>query len=150
MSKKIKIIIAVVILIVIGLIFAPDEPPPTESTKTEPAALSGINEQVFNEKVKARLDEFNTGDNGFTLAYTATVKGANAVVDIVISSVETWSYSDETIQKDFINTLGDSMDNIAVQSAYSADDMVGVRTTLYSEGGLKLAERTLFGKVKLY
>ena len=157
MKKKTVLIIGGILvlgllsnLIPLNKAVEPEKVKAKEVTKVEEVAPTGINQDLFITNLNQAIATFNEADNGFTFTYTADVVGASADVDLTFSDMAAWSSTNEIDRKEFVNIMGKLMDKIATNSAYNNTDTVGAHTSLYSPSGMLLAERTLFGNIKLY
>jgi len=71
------------------------------------------------------------------------------MVKVIISDVNIWGNSNETVQKEFMNNLGKDINYFISNAANTKGDLVGGNIRLYSTSGLELAEYNAFGNVKL-
>ncbi len=108
---------------------------------------SGIDPDAFDENVKAKMAEIDT--DGIISNIKTEVSGSFGYVSLTLADISTWG-NDETVQKEFINNMGNLMDQVAIISVYEGtEDTIGTQVTVYSPGGLKLGERSIFGNVSL-
>jgi len=118
----------------------------THTTTAKKTVKTGIDENKFNEMVKEKLSEIDQG--GVISGYQVTVYDALAMVTLYLSDLSYWEISD-TEKKEFMNVMGNLMDSIAVITAYPGAETIATSTVLRSPSGLELAERTIWGNVKL-
>ena len=148
LKGKAKIIVIVVVVLGIIGMFMPDKAPPEHIEKAQ--VLKGINAELFEANASELIGKFNTVDDNLEMSCIVTVNGGSALAEVTLSDLAVWDNSSEVVRTEFVSILGDGMDEMAVKSAYNASDTVGVNTVVLSPNGNKLAERTLFGEVKLY
>jgi len=121
----------------------------TEATTTPVTEKqkNGIDPDKFDVMAKEKLDEINK-DNVIS-KYNTTVYGTTASVKLYLSDLSFWDAVSDTQKKEFMNNMGNLMDGIASVTAYPGTKTISTSTTLYSPGGMELAERTVFGNIKL-
>lgn len=118
----------------------------------QPAAKTGINAEAFTSSVNSFAAAFNEQDAGLAIypeKINVTDTGITATVDFALSDLSAWSVSDDTSKKEFINTIGQTINTMAVANCYDNKSTVGATVVLTSPSGLKLGEYTIWGNVKL-
>jgi len=125
-------------------------------TKAEPVAQTetktGINAEAFISAVNSFADTFNSQESGVTITpkkIDVSDTGTTATVNFYLGDLAAWSVSDDTSKKEFINTVGQTLNSMAAANCYDSKSTVGATVILSSPSGLKLGEYTIWGNVKL-
>jgi len=113
------------------------------------AAQTGIKETEFIAAVNDFANNFNAQDSGVSfIPNDIRVSGTVATVTLYLGDLMSWSVSDETSKKEFINVIGQTVNTMAVANSYPGDT-VGATVILCSPSGMELGEYTIWGNVKL-
>ncbi|TYC86369.1 hypothetical protein FXB42_06690 [Acetobacterium wieringae] len=113
------------------------------------AAQSGIKETEFIAAVNDFANNFNAQDSGVSfIPNDIRVAGTVATVTLYLGDLMSWSVSDETSKKEFINVIGQTVNTMAVANSYPGET-VGASVIICSPSGMELGEYTIWGNVKL-
>lgn len=118
----------------------------------QPAEKTGINADGFIAAVNSFANTFNSQDTGVSITPTkidVSDTGITATVKLALGDLTAWSVSDDTSKKEFINTVGQTINTMAVANCYDTKSTVGASVILVSPSGLELGEYTVWGNVKL-
>lgn len=117
--------------------------------KAAAEAPKGIKEAEFTAAVNDYANTFNAQDTGVSfIPYEIRVSNTVATVNFYLGDLTSWSVSDDTSKKEFINILGQTVNSMAVANSYPGET-VGATVILSSPSGMELGEYTIWGNVKL-
>ena len=117
-----------------------------QSATTEEIKV-GINPDTFHKTVMEKIKAINT--NNLIGKIETEVYGSTGFVKLYLADLSSWSYTSDVEKKEFMNTFGNLMDSIASGTVYPGTESIATSTILYSPGEMELAERTIWGNVKL-
>lgn len=140
------IFLALIIGAVVSLV-SPSAPTNTSNSPAVTKQKTGIDAVAFDKMVREKLNEIN--NDGLVSRVETTVYGETGTVKMHLADLVSWSVSPDVEKKEFVNTMGKLMDAIASITALPGTETIAVSTRIYSPSGLELAERTIWGDVKL-
>jgi len=113
----------------------------------ESTQITGIIGAEFNKKAYSQIKAINIDD--MFARIESEVRGDFAYVKLHLSSISGSVSTSDTSKKELLNSIGGLLDSIASSNVYPDTGAIGVSIKIISPSGLELAERTVWGNIKL-